>query len=96
VPVQGDKQFTYLDVGVSIDCNSLKQFDNQLAVHVAADISTISTEPSATTTNPPLIRQNKWNGTVLVPLRKPVTIFSSDGASTKRQTQLELTATPIP
>src|SRR5271165_6422183 len=38
VPVQnGKEQFTYLDVGVNIDCNSLKQVDNQLALHISAD-----------------------------------------------------------
>lgn len=94
VPVQSDKAWTYLDVGVSIDCNSLKQVDNQLAVHVTADITNLGSDGSAIAAVP-LIRQNKWSSTVLVPLRKPVTIFSSDGASTKRQTQLELTATPV-
>jgi hypothetical protein len=95
IPLQSDKgSWSYVDIGVNIDCNSLKLIDNQLAVHVSADITSVGTDASAGTANP-LIRQNRWSSTVLVPLKKPVTIFSSDGASTKRQMQLELTATPL-
>jgi hypothetical protein len=32
---------------------------------------------------------------VIVPLKKPTVIFSSDDLTTKHQMQLELTATPI-
>jgi hypothetical protein len=37
----------------------------------------------------------KWNAPVIVPLRKATVIFASDDPSSKRQMQLELTATPI-
>jgi hypothetical protein len=90
--------FTYVDVGVNIDCGSAKEIQGQLALHVVAEISSAAslhsneqTESSA----PPLIRQAKWSSNVIVPIRKPATIFSSDDPSTKRQNQLELTATPI-
>ena len=97
VPVLSAKeQYTYLDVGVNIDCNSLKEVGSQLAIHVTADVSSFSSDAPAAPPTPPLIRQNRWSSTVVVPLKKPVIIFSSDGASTKRQTQLELTATQIP
>jgi len=42
------------------------------------------------------VRQNKWGSIVLVALRKPTVIFSSDDLTSKHQVQLELTATPIP
>jgi len=89
---------TYIDVGVNIDCNSAKEVQNQLALNVSADISTTANDTTVPNYNPglPVIRQNKWTGNVLVPLRKATTIFSSDDASTKHQMQLELTATPIP
>jgi hypothetical protein len=32
---------------------------------------------------------------VIVPLKKPTVVFSSDDVASKRQMQLELTATPI-
>jgi len=84
--------FTYIDVGVNIDCRSAKQVGDQLALNVAAEVSTAATEPPLSSL---VIRQTKWGSTAIVPLRKPTTIFSSDDPSSKRQTQLELTATPI-
>lgn len=93
VPIPGagmNQAFTYIDVGVNIDCRLAKQVGDQLALNVAAEVSTAATESS-----PPLIRQTKWGSTVIVPLRKPSTIFSSDDPTSKRQMQLELTAIPI-
>jgi hypothetical protein len=97
VPVSGDKgtSFTFLDVGVSIDCNSLKLAGNQLALHVAADISSLVPDASKLE-GVPLVRQNRWNSSVIVSLGKATTLFSFEGSTTKRQTQLELLATPIP
>jgi len=100
IPTQtGKEAFTYLDVGVNIDCNSLRVVGDQLALYVSADISgLVSDAPNGpgVISSQPVIRQNRWHATVLIPLRKPTTLFSSDGTTTKRQTQLELTATPIP
>ena len=93
VPVKtgNSSGITYIDVGVSIDCIAAKEVQNELSLRVTADVSTMADE----TVRPPVIRQNKWNGNVLVPLRKATTIFSSDDVTTRRQMQLELTATPI-
>ena len=93
IPVASEKGPTYVDVGVNIDCRELKLIDNQLSVQISADIS----NPSSDSPNSSLvIRQYRWTGVAFVPLRKPVTVFSSEGVSNKRQMQLELTATPIP
>jgi hypothetical protein len=100
IPTQtSDKQFTYLDVGTSIDCNTLRLIGDQLALHVSADISGMvldGVKPDNLVNGAPVIRQNRWNSSAIVPVGKPITLFSSDGTTTKRQTQLELTATPIP
>jgi hypothetical protein len=84
-------QFTFIDVGVNIDCRLMSVTDNQLLLTVTADVSSVVNQGT-----PPVITQNKWNSGVTVPLRKPTILFSADGASAKRQMQLELTATPIP
>jgi hypothetical protein len=42
-----------------------------------------------------LLRQNRWRSDVLVPLRKPTVIFSSDDPTSTHKMQVELTATPI-
>jgi hypothetical protein len=83
---------TYLDMGVNIDCRAAKEIQDQLALSVSAEIASVATESPS---NRPLIRQTKWESIVIVPVRKPTTIFSSDDPTTKRQTQLELTAVPI-
>ena len=100
--VTGKDQVSYQDVGVNIDCNLLKLVENGVALHVNSSISSVVTDVQSKapgeSSGPgnPVIRNTSWGSTVLVPLKKAVTIFSSDGATTKRQTQLELTATPIP
>jgi len=83
-------QYTYIDVGVNVDCKGLKEADGQLALTVIAEISS-----AANATRPPMIRQTKWSADVIVPLKKPTTIFTSDDVTGKGQMQLELTATPI-
>jgi hypothetical protein len=83
-------QFTYIDVGVNIDCRSAKEVQGDLALSVTAEIST-----TVTTVKQPLIRQTKWSSNVIVPIGKPTVIFSSDDVTGKGQMQLELTATSI-
>jgi hypothetical protein len=61
-----------------------------LNLRVDTDISSVAQE-----SNPPVVRQNKWDSNVTVPLRKPVVVFSSDDLTSKHQMQLEITATPI-
>ncbi len=91
VPTVGGS-FNYLDVGVNIDCRNAKEVQNQLALYVSAELSTV---PSEAPGPAPVIRQNRWSSGVLIPIRKPTVIFSSDDLTSKRQMQLELTATPV-
>jgi hypothetical protein len=83
-------QFTYIDVGVNIDCRAAKEIQGDLALNVSAEISTATTAQKQ-----PLIRQTKWSSNVILPLGKPTVIFSSDDVASKGQMQLELTATPV-
>ncbi len=95
VPVpSGEKGFQFIDVGVSIDFDQLRELPgDRLAVWVVVDIS--SNAPSETAGLPPIIRQNKWNSVVMLPVRKATTIFTSDDPTSKRQVQIEMTATPL-
>jgi hypothetical protein len=80
------------DLGVNIDSRELREAQGDVSLYISADISTIAQEnPGAT----PVLRQNRWSGTVLVAAKKPTIVFASDDMSSKRQLQLELTATPI-
>jgi hypothetical protein len=93
----GGSQFTFLDVGVSIDCFQVAELHEMLSLVLTADISSVVQEPAAPDTliRPPVVRQNKWSSGVIVPLKKPIVVFSSDDLTTKHQMQLELTATPV-
>jgi hypothetical protein len=84
--------FSYIDVGVNIDCKMLREMTSEISVFVTADISSHTIEP---TLPAPVIRQNRWSSLVVVPIKKPTIIYASDDTTSKRQMQLELTATPI-
>lgn len=93
-PGVGAGQFTYLDVGVNIDCSSLKETQVGVSLQVTADISSLPQE-STVPVSGQVIRQNRWTSHIVVQPKKPTVIFSSDDLTTKHQMQLELTATPI-
>ncbi|HZQ54543.1 MAG TPA: hypothetical protein VFB14_20245 [Bryobacteraceae bacterium] len=85
-----------IDVGVNIDTRNAREVPSGLAVSVSASVSDLvpNTE-TAGAASVPALRQMKWSSDVIVPLRKPTTIFSSDDPTSKHKMQLELTATPI-
>jgi hypothetical protein len=87
----GGGQFNYAEVGVNIDCRSVQELAGELSMFISVDVSSTLEQASAN----PIIRQNKWNSNIVIPLRKPTTVFTSDDATTKRQMQLEVTATPV-
>jgi hypothetical protein len=79
---------------VNIDCRSVVEMESDLSMSITADVSGALQE-AATSTPAPVIRNNRWTSTVVIPVRKPTVVFSSDDATTKRQLQLEVTATPL-
>jgi hypothetical protein len=95
VPLKIDDKgnLNYMDVGVNIDCSRAQEVNGKLALQITAEVSstTKATDPSA----PPIIRQNRWSANVLVPIAKPVVVFSSDDLQGKGKLQVELTATRI-
>ena len=82
--------FTYVDVGVNIDVKRVTRVQDELMLDLIAE-----TSGAVDGATPPIIRQTKWNSTVLIPIRKSVNVFSSDDPASKRQLQLDVTATPI-
>jgi hypothetical protein len=90
--------FQYVDIGVNIDCNSIREVERGLTMNVIASITSMPSDPAAPTAalmTAPSIRSYTWGSVVILPLKKPTLIFSSDDPASKRQMQLELTATPI-
>lgn len=85
-------QFTF-DVGVNIDSRDARMIGDRLGLIVAAEISALADPPEKQST--PIIRQTRMDSAVLVPLRKPTVIFSSDEPFSKGNLQIEMTATPL-
>ena len=86
------------DLGVSIDCGYRAATKESLSLDIGVDISTMLPYADADLryANMPILRQNRWGSEVVVGLRSPTTIFSSDDVASKRKLQIELTATPKP
>ena len=98
VPIpNGPGQITYIDLGANFDCLFLQRVGNSVMLFISADISSVAatTAEALSGSSGPVIRQNKWESNVIVPLGKPTTIYSSDDLSSKRKMQIEVTATPI-
>jgi hypothetical protein len=102
-----DSKVQYFDVGVNIDCRpaapaSMERTDfiqleseGRLALTISAEVSSIAGSQEAAPASPPIVRQNTWSANVVIPIKKPTMVFSSDDATSKRKMQLEVTATPI-
>ncbi|HZU28064.1 MAG TPA: hypothetical protein VFA04_21215 [Bryobacteraceae bacterium] len=96
VPFQSSpSSIQYADVGVNIDCDRVLEQGSDLSLSVSADISSVPESISGSITAAPVVRQNKWRSNVLVPIRKPSVVFTADDTSSRRQMQLEVTATPM-
>ncbi len=88
-------QWQQIDVGVNIDCRKLEEIGDRLSLYVLAEISSLieshpeNSAPSAA----PIFRNNRWESTVIVPMKQPTILFSSDDPASKRRMQLQLTVT---
>jgi len=92
-------QFQYIDVGVNIDTQNVREIGHQLAIDLKAEITSLAeTAPSTASglVNDPVIHQNMWQASVLIPVGKPIVVFSSDALDSKGAMHLVVTATPIP
>jgi hypothetical protein len=91
-------QYQYLDVGVSIDTQNVHEDGGRLSMLLKAEISNLAdtTHSSASELpNDPVIRQNMWQASVLIPIGKPTVVFSSDALDSKGGMQLSVTATRL-
>ena len=90
-------EWQQISVGVNIDCRKLEELDGQVSLRIVADISSVIEIHGEAAPPPsvPIIRNNRWESTVLIPVKKPTVLFSSDDPASKRKMQLQLTVTPI-
>lgn len=89
-------QYTYIDVGVNMDITQVKDSGNQLSFRLTANVSSFAKSGTAIGgVQEPIIRQKKWDSSVVVPIGKPTIVFSADDLEDKGKMQVELTATHI-
>ena len=95
---QGDSkntQFQYIDVGVNIDARDARDEADKLALSLIVDVSSLAGTQNISGVNEPVVRQNKWQASVLVPIGKATVVFTSDVLDSKGGMQLVVTATPV-
>jgi hypothetical protein len=90
VSATGQREY---QVGFRADCFNATEIGNSLALSTSVSVDSLS--PADHESSPPVIHHNSWSAAVVLPLAKPTVIFSSDEPGSKRQMQVELTATPI-
>lgn len=89
-----DTQWQYVDVGVNIDVHSAREVGRQLSLELIADVSSMAT-PSDANIHHPVIRQNKWQASALIPIGKATVVFTSDSLDSKGSMQIVATATAL-
>ncbi len=62
--------------------------------NLVADVSSVATTNDASL-HQPVIRQNKWQASVLIPIGKATVVFTSDSLDSKGSMQVVVTATPL-
>jgi hypothetical protein len=88
-------QFQYVDVGVDFDIRNVIEVRDQLSLQLTAAISSMANTAVISNEHEPIIRQNKWEAPVLIPIGKPTVVFTSDSLDSKGSMHVTVTATPI-
>ena len=87
-------QYQYLDVGTNIWAQ-LREHSDELTLTVRGDVSNVDTSNVAERGLGPVIRQIKISGSTLLVPGKPIVVGSMDDPNSRRQFQLEVTATKL-
>ena len=93
--VGGNAQFTYIDVGLNIDC-VLAEAGSKFAIHADLDISTaVMPDKSPNAANAPTISQIKLNLDTTVAPGKPTVVASFDDPVTSRKFDVDVAITKM-
>lgn len=94
-----DKEYTYIDVGLRINCSMKEQVDRRLQFHCDIEISSfIRPEQIANATGnaglaAPFLRTTRTESWALLTLGKPAILTTVDDINSTKRTQIEVTAT---
>jgi len=93
-PPLENTQFTYQNVGVQIDVRNAHEIGRQLTLDLTANVNSLGGFATIVTNfQEPIIRQNKWESWVLIPIGKATVVFNSDDLDSKGSMQMVVTAT---
>ena len=89
-------QFTYIDIGVNIDCRVEREVDSGIALFTSVDVSSLAPEqPGENRTGNPMVRQTKIQVDSIVPLGKQTLLSSADEVDGTGRFDFEVTATKL-
>jgi hypothetical protein len=88
-------QFQYIDLGVNLNVREVAEHGEMLGFRLKAEVSSVARQTEIGGVGEPVIRQNVWDSTVLVPVGKPTVVFSSDDLDSKGKMEVEVTATKV-
>lgn len=88
-------QYQYIDIGTNL-WSQIRQHGDELMLVVRGEVSNLDVETGEHAGGlPPVVRQIKISGDTLLVVGKPILIGSADDPNSKRQFQLEVTATKL-
>jgi hypothetical protein len=96
-----DKEYTYIDVGLRINCSMKEQVDRRLQLHCDIEISSfIPREQIANATGnavpaAPFLRSTRNESWALLTLGKPAILTTVDDINSAKRMQIEVTATKV-
>jgi hypothetical protein len=96
-----EKQYTYTDVGLRINCSMKEQVDRRLQLHCDIEISSfIRPEQIANATGnaglaAPFLRTTRTDSWALLTLSKPAILTTVDDINSTKRMQVEVTATKL-
>lgn len=91
---KGHVEMSYIDVGTRIRA-LIKENGNGLELSVDCDITSLADPEQTKSSSRPMLRQMNIEGSTVTEVGKPVVIGSVDDPDSKRQFQLEVTATKL-
>ena len=96
-----DKQYTYIDVGLRINCSLKEQVDRRVQLHCDIEISNflrpeqIVGAVGKAGTEAPVLRTTRTESWALLTLGKPAILNTVDDINSTKRMQVEITATKL-
>jgi hypothetical protein len=89
-------QYEYRDAGIDFDVREVKEIGTELSLRLGVNVNGIST-PQALPTggSAHIIRQNKWDSGILIPIGKATLAYSADSEEGQGKMQVMVTATRV-